>query len=205
MGWSQNCHYQTPQPQTPHPWNPEEWCIWTFVVKLLMTTMSPSGYMERCRAGLASPTNKNNTPQRARRKDLAGRSKRWPVNLTGSPAWTCTARSWTWLMWSVSMISFFGFSTWESQIQRNQLWMYFWHDVGFQCARVSDQKNVMKFRKPTVTPQVRTCTPYGVQCSTKKQRASVAHCSLREPLERADAHHIGCSAATIMILLTINT
>jgi len=46
-----------------------------------------------------------------------------------------------------------------------------------------------------ITPQVRTCTPYGVQCSTKKQRAYVVHCSLREPLERANAHHTGCSAA----------
>ena len=26
----------------------------------------------------------------------------------------------------------------------------FWHDVGFQCARVSAQKNTMKFRKPAV-------------------------------------------------------
>ena len=26
----------------------------------------------------------------------------------------------------------------------------FWHDVGFQCARVSAQKNTMKFRKSTV-------------------------------------------------------
>ena len=28
--------------------------------------------------------------------------------------------------------------------------MLFWHDVGFQCARVSAQKNTMKFRKSTV-------------------------------------------------------
>ena len=27
--------------------------------------------------------------------------------------------------------------------------MFFWHDVGFQCARVSAQKNAMKFRKST--------------------------------------------------------
>ena len=26
----------------------------------------------------------------------------------------------------------------------------FWHDVGFQCARVSAKENTMKFRKPTV-------------------------------------------------------
>ena len=38
---------------------------------------------------------------------------------------------------SVSIISIFGFSIWESQIRTNQLWMLFWHDVGFQCARVS--------------------------------------------------------------------
>ena len=28
--------------------------------------------------------------------------------------------------------------------------MFFWRDVGFQCARVSAQKNTTKFRKPTV-------------------------------------------------------
>ena len=29
-------------------------------------------------------------------------------------------------------------------------WMFVWHDVGFQCARVSAQENTMKFRKSTV-------------------------------------------------------
>ena len=51
---------------------------------------------------------------------------------------------------SVSIISIFEISIWESQIRTNWLWMFFWHDVGFQCARVSAQKNTMKFRKSTV-------------------------------------------------------
>ena len=38
---------------------------------------------------------------------------------------------------SVSIISIFEFSIWESQIRTNLLWMFCWHDVGFQCARVS--------------------------------------------------------------------
>ena len=32
--------------------------------------------------------------------------------------------------------------------------MFFGHDVGFQCARVSAEKNTMKFRKSTVTRPV---------------------------------------------------
>ena len=52
---------------------------------------------------------------------------------------------------SVSIISIFEFSIWESQIRTNQLWMIVWHDVGFQCARVSSQRNTMKFRKSTVS------------------------------------------------------
>ena len=54
------------------------------------------------------------------------------------------------LVRSVSIISIFEFSIWESQIRTNWLRMFFWHDVGFQCARVSAQKNTMKFRKSTV-------------------------------------------------------
>ena len=53
-------------------------------------------------------------------------------------------------MRSVSIISIFESSIWESQIRTNWLWMFFWHDVGFQCARVSAQRNTMKFRKSTV-------------------------------------------------------
>ena len=52
---------------------------------------------------------------------------------------------------SVSIISIFEFSIGESQIRANSLWMFFWHDVGFQCARVSAQQSTMKFRKSTVT------------------------------------------------------
>ena len=52
---------------------------------------------------------------------------------------------------SVSIISIFEFSIWESQIRTHQLWIVVWHDVGFQCARVSAQKNMMKFRKSTVS------------------------------------------------------
>ena len=52
---------------------------------------------------------------------------------------------------SVSIISIFEFSIWESQIRTNYLWMFFWHDVGFQCARVSAQTNTMKFRKSKLT------------------------------------------------------
>ena len=54
------------------------------------------------------------------------------------------------LIRSVSIISIFEFSIWESQIRTNWLRMFFWHDVGFQCASVSAQKNTMKFRKSTV-------------------------------------------------------
>ena len=47
--------------------------------------------------------------------------------------------------------------------------MFFWHDFGFQCARVSAQKNTMKFRKSTVSTEVSVarddlsvCPPWGL-------------------------------------------
>ena len=65
-----------------------------------------------------------------------------PDNLCGIvSAYRILNNIWIYLSWlrSVSTISIFEFSIWESQIRTNELWMFFWHDIGFKCARVSAQ------------------------------------------------------------------
>ena len=75
---------------------------------------------------------------------------------------------------SVSIISIFEFSVWESQIRTNSLWRFFWHDVGFQCARVSAQKNTMKFGKSTAPSDERQIGSLG----GRRSEVSSRDCSL---------------------------
>ena len=61
----------------------------------------------------------------------------------------------------------------------------FWHDVGFQCARVSAKKNTMKFRKSTVVLKRRLDSLY-LLIST---RMSQIHSELQHPLRKLQLLH----------------
>ena len=55
---------------------------------------------------------------------------------------------------SVSIISIFEFSIWESQIRTNYLWIFVWQYVGFQCAKGWPKKKLWNFGNRPYQPRV---------------------------------------------------